>query len=339
MPVKIPDSVVVITGASSGIGKAAALEFANRGATLVLSARRIDALERTAEECSRRCASADVVSADVTDEDDMRELARRALDRHGRIDVWVNDAAVYAAGLFTETPSQAFRRVVETNFFGYVHGARAILPVFKRQGHGVLINVGSMVSKLSVPYFSSYVAAKHAVHGFGKSLRQELTLEGMRDVHVCTVMPAAVDTPLFQHAANYSGRTLKALPPVYPVEKVAKAVADCAEHPKREIFVGNIARLFNLQYRLSTAWTETALANMVQRAHFYPDRPASATPGNLFLPMEAGAEAQGGWRAPGGYRAEDPDALKRPYSAAKAAALAGTLVLAIAGAWLRGRYA
>jgi short-subunit dehydrogenase len=339
MPVNIADSVIVITGASSGIGKAAALEFAKRGATLALSARRIDALERAAEECSRLGASAYVVPADVTDEEDVRELVRRVLDRYGRIDVWVNNAAVYAAGLFTEMPAQAFRRVIETDFFGYVHGARAILPVFKRQGHGVLINVGSMVSKLPAPYFASYVAAKHAVHGFGKSLRQELTLAGMRDIHVCTVMPAAVDTPFFQHAANYSGRALKALPPVYPVEKAAKAVADCAEHPRREFFVGNIARLFNLQYRLSTAWAETALAKMVQRTHFYPDRPASASPGNLFAPMEGGAEAQGGWRAPGGYREGDPEALKRPYRAAKVATAMGVLALAAGTVWLRGRYA
>jgi short-subunit dehydrogenase len=338
MPVKISDAVVVITGASSGIGKAAALAFAERGARLVLAARRIDALERTREECAWRGASAHAVPADVTEEDDVQELARRALDRYERIDVWVNNAAVYTAGSFTETPPDAFRRVIETDFFGYVHGARAVLPVFKRQGHGVLINVGSMVSKLSEPYFSAYVAAKHAVHGFGKSLRQELTLERVKDVHICTIMPATVDTPFFQHAANYSGRALKAMPPVYPAERVAEVIVACAEHPKREVFVGNAARLFNLQYRLSAALAESALAKMVARGHFYPDRPAFATHGNLFTPMELGDTPDGGWRGRGGFHPGDPEA-KRSSGARKAAVAAGALALAAGAVWLRGRYA
>jgi short-subunit dehydrogenase len=337
MPVKISDSVVVITGASSGIGKAAALEFADRGARLVLAARRTEALERTREECAHRGAPAHTVPVDVTEEGDVQELARRALDRHGRIDVWVNAAAVYSAGLFTETPPEAFRRVIETDFFGYVHGARAALPIFKRQGRGVLINVGSMVSKLSEPYFSAYVAAKHAVHGFGKSLRQELTLEGAKNVHVCTVMPATIDTPFFQHAANYTGRVLKALPPVYSAARVAEVIADCAEHPKREVFVGNSARLFNFQYRLSAALAETALAKMVARGHFYPDRRALPTDGNLFAPMEAGDTPEGDWRGPGGFHPGDPEAKRG--RAGKAAMALGALALAAGAIWARGRYA
>jgi short-subunit dehydrogenase len=337
MPVKISDAVVVITGASSGIGKAAALEFAARGARLVLAARRIDALERTRQECSRRGAPAHAVPVDVTQEEDVQELARRAVDRYERIDIWVNAAAVYSAGLFTETPPEAFRRVIETDFFGYVHGARAALPIFKRQGHGVLINVGSMVSKLSEPYFSAYVAAKHAVHGFGKSLRQELTLEGVKDVHVCTVMPATVDTPFFQHAANYSGRALKAMPPVYAPERVAEVIADCAEHPKREVFVGNAARLFNIQYRLSAALAESALAKMVFHGHFYPDRPAQATDGNLFAPMDAGDTPEGDWSGSGGFHPGDPEAKRG--RAGKAAMALGAAALAAGALWMRGRYA
>jgi short-subunit dehydrogenase len=339
MPVRISDAVVVITGASSGIGKATALEFAKRGARLVLAARRIAALERTRDECARLGAPAHAVPADVTEESDVGELVRRVLDRYERIDVWVNDAAVYTAGPFAETPSEVFRRVIETDFFGYVNGARAVLPIFKRQGRGVLVNVGSMVSKLSEPYFSADVAAKHAVHGFSKCLRQELALEGARDVHVCTVMPATVDTPFFQHAANYSGRALKAMPPVYRPEKVAKAIADCAEHPKREVFVGNAARLFNLQYRLSAAWTETLLAKLAARGQFYPDRPVNATEGNLFAPLAQGDSVDGNWRGAGGFHPEDLEARRRSVRQRKAAVAAGAFALAAGALWLRGRYA
>jgi len=335
MPGKLSGSVVVITGASSGMGKAAALEFAKRGAKVVVAARREDALEATADECRAGGTEALAVPADMTDENDVKELARRAMERFGRIDVWVNNAAVAAAGRFEEVPAEPFRRVMETNFFGYVHGARAVLPIFKKQGKGVLINNASMVARFPEPYFSSYVASKHAVLGFSGSLRQELFLEGMRNVHVSTLMPAAIDTPFFQHLANFSGRAVKVPPPVYPAAKVAKAMADCAENPRREFFVGNAGRLFNFQKRLSTILAEPIIAKIVDRTHFHPDRKAEATEGSLFVPMREGISISGGWTAPGGYQAFDgPDGNRQrsgkgrvPFLAAAAALAVGFAVL------------
>lgn len=292
---KRSDAVVVITGASSGIGKAAALELAGRGAALVLAARRPEALEAAAAECRELGARALAVPTDVADEAAVRELVRRALAEYGRIDAWINNAAVMAAGRFAETSPEAFRRVMETNFFGYVHGARAALPVFRRQGRGVLINNASMMARLAEPYFSAYVASKHAVRGLGMSLRQELHLEQARRIHVCTLMPAAIDTPFFQHSANYSGRVLQAIPPVYPAAKVAKAMADCIENPRREFFVGNAGRLFNLQFRLSQAWGERLLARAVARLHFRRYEGTPATDGNVLAPMAGGTGVSGGW--------------------------------------------
>lgn len=329
MPVEPLNAVVVITGASSGIGKAAALAFAARGATLVLAARRPEALEAAAAACRQGRSEAVAAPTDVTDADAVRALADLALARFGRIDVWVNNAGVGAAGRFTDTPPEAFRRVLETNFFGYVHGARAVIPIFRRQGRGVLINNASMVAELAEPYFSAYVASKHAVHGFGKSLRQELDLEGLARVHVCTVMPAAIDTPFFQHAANFTGRAMKAIPPVYPVAKVAEAIVACAEHPRRHFFVGKSARLFNLQSRLSSILTERLLARMVDRTHFYRDRPSLPSDGNLFVPVAEGTGTEGGWSLPGGFHVDDGKRHGWRAATRKGAMAAGGMALGL----------
>ncbi|MDB5105228.1 MAG: short-chain dehydrogenase/reductase [Fibrobacteres bacterium] len=330
MPVKATDAVVVITGASSGIGKAAALEFAGQGAKMVVTSRRDEALEATASECRIRGAEALAVPADVSNEDDVREVARRALDRFGRIDVWINNAGIGAAGRFTEMPAEAFRKVIETNFFGYVYGARAALPVFRRQRRGVLINNASMVARFPEPYFTAYVASKHAILGFSGSLRQELFLEGFSDVHVCTLMPAAIDTPFFQHSANYTGRAIKVPPPVYPAQKVAEAMVECAGNPRREFFVGGSALIFNLQKRLSTTLAEPALAKVVDKTHFYGDKTALPTDGSIFSPMPDGTSISGGWNNPGGFNLhEEGISGKRKSLLGRSAYAAAGLTLAL----------
>jgi NAD(P)-dependent dehydrogenase (short-subunit alcohol dehydrogenase family) len=324
--------VVLITGASSGIGKATALEFARRGASLVLAARRVDPLDATAAECAALGARALTVPTDVSDESSVARLAAIALETFGRIDVWINNAAVGAFGRFTDMPAQAFRRVIETNFFGYVHGARSVMPIFQRQGYGVLINNASTMARLAGPYYSAYAAAKHAVRALGMSLREEMSLAGFKDVHVCTVMPGSVDTPFFQHSANYTGREVKPLPPVYPAAKVAKAMADCAVRPRREFFVGNAGRVFNAQYRLSAAGTEEAMARAVDKFHLGRDGNVPATDGNLFKPLNLGTTVEGGWTRSGRHQVDGGTGNSRRIRNGLAAT-----ALAAAGAWIYSR--
>ncbi|TMC87436.1 MAG: SDR family NAD(P)-dependent oxidoreductase [Chloroflexi bacterium] len=278
MPRKIQDSVVVITGASSGIGKATALAFAKKGASVVVAARR---------------------------EAPLQDLADRALETFGRIDVWVNNHGVTLFARFEEAPMEDYRRVIEVDLLGSIYGARVVLPIFREQGAGTLINQGSMVSKLSEPYVSSYVAAKHGIRGLGMSLRQELALNGSKQIHVCTVMPATIDTPFFQHAANYLGRAAKAMPPVYPPERVARTIVNLARWPRREVFVGNAARMFWWQYLLAPGLTERMMAVLVDKLHLYQDKMVPPTSGNLFEPMAEGTSTSGGWRTMSGRNVAD----------------------------------
>ena len=185
----------------------------------------------------------------------------------GRIDVWVNNAAVGLFSRFEDAPIVDFRRVIETDLFGYVYGARAVLPLFYRRGRGVLINVGSVMSEVPGPYVSAYAIAKHGVRALGECLRQEVQLAGADDIKICTVMPATIDTPFFQHAANYTGRAVKAMPPVYPADSVAKTIVDLVDHPRREVVVGNAGRLMTMQQSLAPGMSERMLATMVDRQH------------------------------------------------------------------------
>ena len=250
----------------------------------------------------------------------MTELARRAVERFGRIDVWVNNAGVYLLGSLEATPPEAFRRVLETNFFGYVHGARSVLPRFREQGHGVLINNASVYSHVGAPWLAAYVSSKFAVRGFSEALRQELA--DLPDVHVCTVSPSPIDTPIFASAANYSGRAVKAPPPTYPPEQVASAILTSALYPKRERIVGGAGRLVTVAEAVAPRRFEGVNPSLCQRAAVRR-RAAPATDGNLYAPVSDGrAEARGGWR-----RRPDPPARLRRLAAVGLLA-AGSLTIA-----------
>jgi short-subunit dehydrogenase len=319
--------VAVITGASSGIGRAAALELASRGVAVVLTARDGAALEEVASECREQGVRTLVVPADVTREAEVDTVARRAVAAFGKIDVWVNVAAVALFGRFDLTPSAPYRRVMETNYFGYVHGARAAMREFRRRRRGILINVGSVVSRAPQPFTSAYVASKAAVHALTACLRMELSLETRHDIHVCEVLPAAIDTPLFQHAANYTGRAVKALDPVYEPEQVARAIADLVKSPKAQVIVGGAGKALVAQ-TTAAPWTWEKLgARFIDRHHFQKHSSAPNSEGNLAATTGPKA-VRGGWR-------QHPETVRGGTAAGAAVAIAA---IAMVGALFAARW-
>ncbi len=290
----LTDRVVVITGASSGIGRATALELASRSASVVVTSRDLDALEDVVDDCHALGGRALAVAADVTREDELREVARRAISAFGGLDVWINNAAVTLFAKFEEAPLEDYRRVIDTNFFGYVHGARIALQHFRAQHRGVLINIDSVTAGTPQPYTSAYVSSKFAVRGLSSCLRMELSLDKEKDIHVCNVMPSAIDTPLFQHAANYTGRAVKALDPAYKPEKVARALAELIVNPKAELVVGRTGKVMMAQAALTPRLFERTFPRHIDRNHLQ-DSPAAPTAGNLFH-STGPKSVDGGWR-------------------------------------------
>jgi short-subunit dehydrogenase len=302
---KLKDKVVVITGASSGIGRATALAFARKGAHVVCAARRRTPLESLVEECREFGVHAMAVPTDVTDYEAVKTLARRTIERFGRIDVWFNNAGVTLFARLDEAPMEVYHEVLETNFFGYVHGARAVLPYFREQGYGMIINNGSMLSKGGAPFLSAYVASKFAIYGWSESLRQELL---DTNIEVCTVMPASIDTPIFQNAANYTGRAIKPMDPIYPAEKVADAVVRLVTHPEKEVYVGHAGRMMGALHKVAPSRYEKTQARKVDQDHFRDD-PAPPSSGTVLSPSNRWTGVSGGWRNGGFFQKKSVRAL------------------------------
>lgn len=284
---------VVITGASSGVGRAMALELASRGTKLVLAARRSTALEELALECEELGALAVAIPTDVTDITQLKLLAENAAQFGGRIDAWINNAGVLAAGLLEDIPADVNQQVIQTNLVGYINAAHVVIPYFKRQGYGVLVNNISIGGYFTVPYGAAYSASKFGLRGFSEALRGEL--REWRDIHVCDIFPGLLDTPGMQHAANYLGKELKPVPPVYAPHRIAAEVADLLENPKARLMIGVAPRMMKLGAVLFPGLSASITGSII-RKYLKTARPTAHTSGNILEPVAFGTSAEGGWQ-------------------------------------------
>ena len=255
MPRPLEEQVVVLTGASSGIGREAAELFGRRGASVVLAVRDAEALQEVAREVELAGGRALAVPTDVAEWTQVEGLARAAVDRFGRIDTWVNDAGVAMGGTVEQTEIPEIERIFRVNVLGVIHGIKAALPYMDRQGGGTIINIGSVAGVRAFPVQSVYSATKHAVKGITEGLRLELWKKG-GNFHVTYIAPTAIDTPLFAQSRTKYGTQLGPPPPIYDPRIVAESIVFAAEHPRRDIFVGGAAKLFDVMERISPSLTD-----------------------------------------------------------------------------------
>jgi short-subunit dehydrogenase len=276
--------VIVITGASSGIGLATAFAAADAGAKVVLAARSARVLEEIVQDIAGTGGEAVAVAADVSVREDVERIANTALKHFGRIDTWVNDAAVSIYGRLDELDEEDSRRLFDTNFWGVVHGSLAALPFLKAHG-GALINLGSEVSEAAIPLQGMYTASKHAVKGFTDVLRIELEADDA-PVSITLIQPTAVDTPFPEHAANYMSKEPKLPTPMIEPEKVASAILDAAVKPARDVHVGAMSvintTVAKILPRLGDRMSEMQMGRQ-QR-----DEPARTREGSLYEASEDG---------------------------------------------------
>ncbi len=252
----LQDQVIVITGASSGIGLVTARMAAQKGAKLVLAARNQDALHQLVDEIRKTGGQAIYVVADVGREEDVNRIADAAIAEFGGFDTWVNNAGVSIFGRCLEVSIPDMKRMFDTNFWGVVYGSRVAANHFKQRGsRGALINVGSFLGDRAVAVQSTYSASKHALHGWTDALRMELE-EEKAPVSVTLIHPGRIDTPYNEHARSYMPKQPAHRGMIYPPQAVAEAILYAAEHPKRDMFVGSQAKFLAILGAISPRLTD-----------------------------------------------------------------------------------
>lgn len=281
----LDQQVMVITGASSGIGLATALSAAHVGAKVVLAARSEEVLQMVTQQINETGGEAIYAVADVGDAEQIQRVAEAAVNEFGRIDTWVNNAGVSIYGRLDEISEEDARRLFDTNFWGVVHGSLAALPYLKQQG-GALINIGSELSDAVVPLQGMYAASKHAVEGFTEALRVELQQVDKAPVAVTLIQPTSVNTPYPQHAKNYMDQEPKVPTPQLDPQDVVKAILNAATNPKREVKVGTMSKVDTVISNLAPALFDR-LAAMQTNSQQYGSPPLNPE-GALYTASEDG---------------------------------------------------
>jgi NAD(P)-dependent dehydrogenase (short-subunit alcohol dehydrogenase family) len=292
----VEQQVVVVMGATSGIGRATALLFAKKGARVVVSGRDSQELENLVEEIRHEGGYANAITSDVADFEQVKALADKTAEIFGRIDSWVHTPAVMMYATFEDTQPEEFKRVLEVNLLGQIYGAKAALPHLKRGDGGALIHISSIEAIRSLPYQSAYAASKHGMVGFLDALRLELKEEGA-PISVTNIKPAGINTPLYDKALTRLGVKPRPVPPVYEPQSVAQAIVYAAEHPVRELAVGGPGKLLALTHRFSPKIADKVLMNIAFTGQKTQKPKSPQSPHNLFHHLDGFAEVKGSFTA------------------------------------------
>ena len=285
---------VLITGASSGIGRATAVELAGRGDRLVLLARGAAALEDAASE-ARAAGAADVVvaPADVTDEAALRKVVDEAVARWGSLDVVVHGAQVMAYGRVEDVPAEVYETVVDTALHGSANLARVVIPEFRRRGRGSLVVVSSLLASVATPWMGSYIAAKWGQMGLLRVLQIEN--RDVPGIAISAVSPGGVDTPIYYQAASYLGSTGRPPPPVYTPQRVARRIVATIEKPERQVHAGFANPLVVAGFRFLPGLYDALVTPLMGLAAIARDRVAPST-GNVLRSRPEENATRGRWR-------------------------------------------
>ncbi|MEC1799719.1 SDR family oxidoreductase [Bacillus mojavensis] len=316
---KVKDQVIVITGATSGIGLVTARMAAEKGAKVVAAARNEDALQELVDEVKKKGHEAIYVKADVGKEEDVNRIAETAISTFGRFDTWVNNAAVSVFGHAMDVTTEDMKRVFDTNFWGPVYGTRAAVKHFtSRGGPGALINVGSLFGDRGTVIQSTYASAKFALHGWTESIRMELEKE-QAPVSVTLIHPGRIDTPYNEHARSYLDKQpahYRSM--IYPPEAAAEAILFAAEHPKRDMYIGSQAKAIAMLGALFPQLTDRLMEKIMYYSQ-HAERPSKPREESALYHAGYGMHDRGtnkGWLRSRSYYVK---ATKRPAVTAAAA--------------------
>lgn len=288
----IDQQVVVVVGASSGIGRDTALAFARRQASVVVAARNQIGLNSLIEEINQLGGKAVSVVADVAELDQVEAIADAAIAAFGRIDTWVHCAAAGMVAPFDTMTMEEFRRVIDVTLMGQIHGAKVALPYLKQTGQGSYVAISSMEGRRALPLQSAYSAAKHGLEGFLEALRVELEHEGAQ-INITSIKPAVINTPFYNHARTKIGVKPTGIPPYYEPNLVTAAILQAAEHPVRDYIVGDVGRILDIAQRISPGILDFALKQMGFRGQHTDDLKTAQAPDNLFEPMQGYEQIEG----------------------------------------------
>lgn len=288
----ISEQVVAIIGASSGIGRETALQFARQGAKIVVSARNELGLNSLVAEIQAFGGEATAIRGDVADFEQVKAIADYTVEQYGRLDTWVHCAASGILAPFAEITPEEFKRVIDVTLMGQVYGAMAALPYLKQEGRGAMIHISSMEGRRALPLQSPYSTAKHGLEGFLESLRVELQHDKL-PISVTSIKPAVINTPFYNHVLTKLGVKPTGLPPYYSPKLVAQAILHTAKHPTRDFIVGDVGRILDLAQRLSPELMDAILVAIGFSGQRTSEPKSAEGQNNLYAPMDGYTQVEG----------------------------------------------